>query len=794
MGINPVKDFDFTVYDACLGFESEYWYKRENDISTNNFYIGADSSATIQCTNSFEIIEGTGEINIGSEVSTYTAPFKFNTFDNSVHIDTDTATVVTYAELDGSTVYKSYKEGYSEEDIDDYYEDPSILLRYGLTVPTVVKWVGIGNDCRNNPLRLILDASILDVSTNFIPYEDSFEGELFYPSFKYLTPGTRNWEDYVFFDINDSLEYEQDGQMAYTSFRDLMFEDPYVDVFSKLVYSNNNVDGTKLRSSIVYYNNYKIAIDALINGLSFTFAINENARNVIDIQDWDRFRISAIAVPSRNKDNNKPMEIFINENTETILMVWYQGNDILNYNYRYSSIMPGKGVLDPTESVIKSIQWRGFETGDKHYSHVKTPFGVNNASLSSNIFNIYGILGTYDGALASPFAQLNQNFADNLVSVFNAYNGNEIVGSSFEFSNRSYDTFRQYVSYTYAKSDSTYGDRIPNWAYSYMRNENLYKTVNEDPSMGTCSLETLQNIVDFNNIEYYIFRGDTVYRNDNFSADPIQITINSPRTYNAMVTYNGWYRPLFNNILEFSYNEDQDIIDIFDKDFTFANTNLRSYNNIPQFWYNKVVETVTDYDVSVANAIDYREEWNPFASQWDADYYTRDYSGTSVYVDGYNSALELPSYFGSKLISLPEALELDSWDSTTTDEEFLQNKMELSYNLTRSIVNIFKNNDTFIDNWSDLTQSDNVIDGYIKTTVLEYYNISKPKIQVDIWRKPYKGEDSRIAYSLDDTFTKWTGANVDGVLNYINGEYIYTAAVDLTPMYVYFIKFTLFEK
>ena len=137
---------------------------------------------------------------------------------------------------------------------------------------------------------------------------------------------------------------------------------------------------------------------------------------------------------------------------------------------------------------------------------------------------------------------------------------------------------------------------------------------------------------------------------------------------------------------------------------------------------------------------------------------------------------------------------MDSWTNTTTNEEYGENRLSLSYNLTRTIVNIFKNTDTFISNWSDLSQADNVIDGYIKKTILSYYNISKSKIKVDIWRKPYKGESSRIAYSLDSSFEKWDAANIDGNLAYVNNEYIYTINTAPTPVFVYFVKFTLFEK
>jgi len=804
MGINPVKDFDYTVYDSSVShndmdFKSEYWYKREGDSSTFNFYVTDNSSGTLQNINSFKIIDGSGVISIGEDSSTFNVinsanPFIFNTFDNSAFIDASSATVITHSILDGSTTFKSYLDGVSEENIYNYYlnYDPSATskkLKYGLTTPTITKWAGIGNDCRNNPLRLILDTSVFDVSTNFIPYGDNFNRELFYPSFKYLSSGERNWEDYVFFDINDSFA---DGS-TYTSFKELMFSNPELDVFSKLVYSNDNVDGTKLRSSTVYYNNYKDSIDTILGGLNFSFKIIESAKNIINIQDWDKFRISNIAIPSRNRDSNKTMEVFINENTKTILLVWYQGNDILNYNYRYSSTIPGKGILDPLVSPARSFNWRGFDDDYERFSHVKTPFAINNSAIIPNIFNIYGTDNTYDD-IASPFLQINLNFGNYLFSIFNAYAGNNILGTGFLF-NKGYNTFRQYIDYAYNKSSATYGNLVTNLAYSYMKNENLYRASSyDDPSIfGTCDSSALNYILDYNNIEYYIFRGDTLYTNSNFSSNPITITINTPRTYRDMVTYNGWYKPKFNNILEFSFNEDQTIVNTTELDFIYSNTNLRSYNNIPQIWFNKIVSDVTSYDTSMGNAIDYQKNYNPFKSQWDLSYYHLYTEGVKTSIDGYNSTLELPSYFGSKLIKLPQSLLLDSWKDTTTNEEYKKNKISFSFNLTRSIVDIFKNEETFIDNWLDFAQSNNIIDGYIKKTILSYYNISKTKIKVEIWTKPYVS-GSRLSYSLDDSFTKWEGANIDGKLNYINNEYVYIIDVKTSPALVYYIKFTLFEK
>lgn len=797
MGINPVKDMDFTVYDQNLGFESEYWYKREDDASTYAFYVDEESSIYIENRNSYEIISGDGSILIGDPSAgglyqqfsaSPSSPFTFNTFDNSVYVTADKGDVtITYNQIDGLKTFKSYKTGYSEENINTFYRDPSIRgeLKYGLTVPYVTKWVGLGNDCRNNPFRLILDVSIFDdASTNFIPFENNFKGEITYPSFKYLSSGDRAWGDYIFYDINDVIEYKQDSSTLYTTLRDLMFTKPYVDVFSKLVYSNHKINATKLRSSIVYFNDYKESIDTLINGLSLSLSIDNNAKNTLDIQDWDRFKISFISTPSRNKDSNYSIEVFINENTETILIVWYQGADVLNYNKRNSTYFGGRGVID--SSLSPNFEFQGYKNDDKFWSFIKTPFIANTAALSSDFVNIYDIKSAYDASTCSPFNQLNWNFGDSIYSVFNANNYNIGVGYSFEFFERQYNTFAQYVNYEYVKNTATFGDNIFNHGYTYMQNLNIYKE-------STCELEILKEILISNsNIGYYIFRKNLQYNNQSFSVPPIQISINNPRSYKNLYTYNGWYRPKFNNILDFNYNEELDIVDAVEKDFTFSNTNFKEYHDIPQYWYNKVVSQVTAMDVSTKDAIGYIENFNVFKSQWDGDYYIESTDIGDQYVDGFNSTLELPSYFGSKLVKLPESLVLDEWDTTTSD--FTDGRVwhELEFNLTRRIVNMFKTNSTFTDNWAALTTSDNVIDGYIKQTILGYYNISKPKIKVEVWSKTYNG--TRLSFTLDSTFTNDSAANIDGNLVFINSEYLYKIKVPVLPNKTWYVKFKLFEK
>jgi len=293
---------------------------------------------------------------------------------------------------------------------------------------------------------------------------------------------------------------------------------------------------------------------------------------------------------------------------------------------------------------------------------------------------------------------------------------------------------------------------------------------------------------------YYILRGNEVYNSFDFGSNinPITIKINPPRLYMGMTTYNGWFKPSFNNILEFKSDENADFVNVVDRDFTFSNTNLRSYNNIPQLWYNKVVEEVTQADVSAGNAISYVSDFNVFRALWDASYFKL-WSGTSVTdVDGYEAFNELPAFFGSKLPKFPNQITLQNWDITLVTYTESSTEYVFSYNLTRALLSMFKTNNTFLSNWSEFSNTDNIIDGYVKNTVLTYYNISQPKILVNFYYKPY--ETKVLYYTLGAGFTNDNKQNFNGQLVYENDEYIYKIVIPKTGSFSYFVSFTLTEK
>ena len=791
MGILPVNDFDFTVYDASLGFKSEYWYKREGDASTYFLQIPSGEEKEIDLRGSYEILSGSGVITISASeayfVSDPSDPFRFNTFQGGATIAAASDTLVTFGQLDGSASFISYRDGVSEENIWEWF-DSSSMLRFPLKTPYITKWEGLGIDCRGNPLRLILsDSSLLEASTNFIPTETEFSDEISFPVYKYLSPGEDNWGDYVFYDPNDTAVFTEDGSIKRRTLKEMMFQYPYSDLFSKIVYSANEVSEIKNRSTNVYYNNFKGSVDFIISGLSLSLKPNSSARALLDIKDWDRFRISLISTASRNRNSNSNMEVIVNENTKTILIIWYQGGEVLNYNMRNSSTIPGWGVLDGS---LASHEFQSYTGGDPDRSGAKMPFVLNTNLVIPISSNIYGEDASYGTGISSPYVQLNSSKISTQTSIFNAYGTNQVIFPNvFSFPEGSYDTFTGIIRYLYLGSPTTFGPNVVNASWNYLSNENLYRGE-------TTSFSSFSRSISRNEIDYYIIRRDSLLTEATFQGKPLFMSITNPRAYRGISTYNGWYRPKFNPIFKFDSNEDTEIISTFGKDFILANTNPTGYSGISQLWFSKVVEAVTQEDIDRGMAIDWRSNWDPFSSLWDNDYFYL-YQGISrTAIPGYRSGKERPSFFGSKLARMPKEILLDSWGSTTARVFVGPDYLEFEYNLTRRLLEIFRSNSVFLSNWEGLSVANEFIDSYINETVQEYYKIDINKIRTGIWTRTYSGEygEGNLSFQKEADFQEFLPKNITASLNYRDGNYIYNIRIGLIPNRTYFFEFTLFEK
>lgn len=255
--------------------------------------------------------------------------------------------------------------------------------------------------------------------------------------------------------------------------------------------------------------------------------------------------------------------------------------------------------------------------------------------------------------------------------------------------------------------------------------------------------------------------------------------------------------------MKFSINEDPSIINTFDRDFTLCNTAIRKYNNIEQFWYNKVTSEITAADISINNAINFQNQFNPFSSMWDNNYYVLsnyDASGNIITsnINGFNSSGEERSFFGSKILKLPDKLTLNNWASADTELIERENSYVLQYNLTSNIIKFFKNTESFTDNWLFIdslpANKTNLIDKYIKNTVLNYYNLNSDKLNLKIWNKPYQSGDRVLSFDLNNNYNEILDKNIEGTLKYTNQSFIYEIVLPKTPNYSYFVEFDVYRK
>jgi len=465
----------------------------------------------------------------------------------------------------------------------------------------------------------------------------------------------------------------------------------------------------------------------------------------------------------------------------------------MNYNTRYSTKVGGKNILID-ENSINNKNFTGFNSSESKYSYIKSPFIVNTASISTTIKNIYDTSLYYDSSICSPFAQFNYQPVDKTNSIFNAYSTsvNEVNNGIFNFGLESFSSFNQKnINYNYNKDSVSYNDSIVNVGYNYSNNENFYKDT-------TCDMDLIKDIIDNNNVQYYVIQEDNIIDSESFPDKPMEITLYEPIKYLisnnnteiGIYIHNGGFKPIFNNILNFGNNEASELINIVEKDFILSNTNTLSYNGITQYWHNKVVDKVRVNDTS--NNIAFLTNRSPFLSLWDGDYYKLDTNTIDSYVDGFNSSLELPSFFGSKTISLPDQLILDKWNSSNTNLNTLEDEYILEYNLTKTILDLFTSTIKFIENWNNLPNvSDDIINRYIIKTVLNTYNISINKIDIEVLSKLFNAEI--LAYNKDDQF-KEKYENFKSSLSLINDEYIYKISIPKDINKSFFTTFTFNKK
>ena len=158
-------------------------------------------------------------------------------------------------------------------------------------------------------------------------------------------------------------------------------------------------------------------------------------------------------------------------------------------------------------------------------------------------------------------------------------------------------------------------------------------------------------------------------------------------SYEKIQRYGGNYEPLKRDIVLFNLNENNDLINYFNKDFTLLNTSININNEnsgiIKNLSINKVnkeeILKVTDslaymnvYPLVGHVSIDNKNH-NIALSSWDNNFY-RNYIEKTRFdkVEGLVELKEIKSFIGSKAMNVPILFELDSFNDDEFDIRFIK--------------------------------------------------------------------------------------------------------------------------
>ena len=238
-----------------------------------------------------------------------------------------------------------------------------------------------------------------------------------------------------------------------------------------------------------------------------------------------------------------------------------------------------------------------------------------------------------------------------------------------------------------------------------------------------------------------------------------------------VIRHRGYYEPKSIDILSFWVREDEQVTNHFDMDFLLSNTRISNEASfaglIRNYGINKVAaEEILKISEGTAYrsvyefiheiAID-RKNMQVLNSTWDADYF-RLYTDLDIYqnVDGYLEMKEFKSFFGSKAMSVPKTLDIQTFlsseiaftviapstsnglDDTASTVQNTKPILQIDLALEERVVRFLKegiessgSTDEFV--WINDTMSLGLTDSeiasmkdlYIRTNILPLYEVSQ---------------------------------------------------------------------
>ena len=895
--INTDANYSFIYNDGSIGLDAT----KEKYLLKNKVYKVISGEGTIEDNsgNTYSITEysvfNTFDISTGFK---YLRATKDSSITINLYDSNDNGNFVGYNQFateellgnvfkvtaDSSTANNIFKNILSTNVNDNY--DISIKQNYSkLDIPVVTpitnKWEGIDLNVRGNKTELIWNMDNLlrfnfnnlpegtnkkYYYSNFIPYtiENNvfFKNELLFSSYQYI-PNDPNENKYIFNDINNIWNNKL--------LKENIVNSNNTAAINTLMYYKNDSFTTKF--AIGYYNKFTDMFEFTISGIKFNINVNNlSYLQNVNFANYNNFLVTLILNPSRNRTSNNSVEFIINENTKSILIIWYQGKYNLSYDNREigNNLYPIVNIGNSNKNgdmLEQSFVLNGYNE-NSYFQKERFVLNYDNLSVLNTNDVIAPIIITYDNTFKNNIMNVENEISTNAVNIFQFNNNiyyknsftkyynstNDLIKFNYNSTNNTidvsvdsgdimyydgYNTFvvnddnviQQKIKYYFDNTTplNTYETHTINYSY----NIDSSKDVNER----SCSYDLLIEQINNNLVDFYIIRPDSsIYINsfnESKSLTPINIKIVNPilnefngvlnsRT-DASVNYyvhNGFFNPKMKEMFSFDFNESSDIINKTSKNYILCNTSVKSIENIPQLWINKVCSDteLTDFDNQTVS-FDYIDNFNIFSSIWDSNYYY-DYSYIKKVDDpnknfyklpepypGYLLSYENKSFFGSKCLVLKNnktngSFTIKKWISNnisiTNDLQNYNNNLntlkvyKIKINITQSFIDELLNNNTFVNNWNFINSNivNNIIINYIKNSVIKYYTINN-KNNLKIYYKSYNGK--LIEYENDGTFINQLENNTTSI-SYENNQYYLNIEFPYNLQYTYYFEFKIDRK
>ena len=482
--------------------------------------------------------------------------------------------------------------------------------------------------------------------------------------------------------------------------------------------------------------------------------ISSKSRSTIDISKYNGYSGILICMDGNNPDHNTPCEIIIDETTEQIAFIIYNGLPLNRMVYpgsnsnkcinKYYSIYHSSPVSDTIE---------GVEEGGSYY--IGTP---DDAGFYNDTVLIYG--GDDDNEnkkkgfiiQSSPIIDQKSFDKDNYIMLAS----NMLDSSYYNIIDNNIYIISEYLGDTKLYVDSSKIDdittqKIKNQTYKHRYHNNCFiytpETIEKESGVkygdDAFTMGYIKSIINDYSLIIKTNHGTNDYSGKNAVLldisiiDPIDFTreTNENNNLTSGKVHPSFAEPVTVDIINFDFNNS-----LISKDSSISckgcNFNVSDISDIKQTWIRKylspggkLIKTTGDYTYKTTS-INLVKGINPIRNCWEQDMF-RTFSNDDAYTvqNGIEASYEKNTFFASRGLCLKSTYDsstlIDSITlSTWTNTEISISDHTIILNVTDSIIKKILSEDGYMDNWINIGTEDINKSKYIENSVLKYLEIN----------------------------------------------------------------------